>query len=144
MDALSLTVFRVWIHLASMAPAHIAPATAPGFFADTYAAVASMDGTVDELAIATTMGACEGAGQTAIVGDDGAALGSWQLHEEHWAGRTRKEILSDRKLQAVLFVIAWRKAILVCGTEESALGRLATGKCGGAPKLSRRRLRGRC
>lgn len=138
------SLFSLWLHVAAMAPARIAPSEAPGFFSDAVTAVDALSGTAEELAITTTMGVCEGGGRRDVIGDGGAAVGAWQMHAEHWRGYGRDEVLTSRRLQAELWILGLRDAVAACGSMERGLGRIASGKCGGAPGLVRRRLGGKC
>jgi hypothetical protein len=138
------TLMSIWLHVASMAPYRIAPSEAPAFFSDAMTAVSDLHGTTSELALATTFGLCEGGGSKSVVGDGGAAIGTMQLHAEHWRGYGRDEVLADRVLQIELWILSLRDAVEACGSVEAALGRIASGKCGGAKKLVRRRMKGLC
>lgn len=144
MGAVAATVLGVFLHVADMAPSRIARETVPAFFADAMTAVSDVGGTVDELALVTTAGVCEGGGRKDAIGSIGE-IGTTQLMPPLFRGHGRDEILGDRVLQLELWVLALRDAVARCGTVERALGALATdGTCGRAPKLSHRRATGRC
>ncbi len=137
-------VFGLLLRVSGMAPARIAAPTVPGLVSDVVTAGVDVSATLAEMDLVATFAVCESAGRRDAIGDGGAAVGSTQLHEEHWRGYGRDEVLASRVLQIELWILSLRDAVAACGSVERGLGRIAAGKCGGAPKLVRRRMRGKC
>jgi len=137
-------MFAILLRLASMAPAHIAPQTVPGLMSDLVTATADMSGTVEEMALAATFATCEGGGLQHVIGDGGAAVGTTQLHEEHWHGYSRADVLGSRVLQIELWILSLREATERYGSTEKALRAIASGSPNGAKALVRRRMAGKC
>lgn len=139
-----MNALRLLLVVAALSPSRVAPSIVPGLVSDVVTAAAAEGASWDDAAIAATFAVCEGAGRADAIGDSGAAIGTMQLHVEHWRGHGRDEVLADRVLQVRLWLHALALARDACGTTAAGLGRLATGRCGGAPRLVARRRSGRC
>ncbi|GAC1541235.1 MAG: hypothetical protein NVS3B10_05800 [Polyangiales bacterium] len=137
-------MLAILLLLAALSPSRVAAADVPSLVSDVATAAAAEGASMEDARLVATFAACESAGRADAIGDSGAACGVTQLHREWMGGHACAEVSRDRVLGLRLWLRALASVRERCGTTRAGLGVLAAGRCGGAPKLVSRRMKGRC